>query len=84
LSSEHFKLKYVKRVGLPEWFIKKRCTFCSYNEGIYKAKLLFTVTYIVYCECELGVCPYIGLGYIRKGDTPIEKSRECEIKRVSL
>ena len=84
MSDSHFILKLVKRVGLPEWFIRSRCMLCGYNKSVYKAECLFTSTYIVHCECELGVCPYIGLGYIRRGLTPIEKAEECVIKRVSL
>jgi hypothetical protein len=87
LSSEHFKLISVKRVGLPESFVKKRCTTCPRNEGIYIATCLHPYqngmsTYIVYCECELGVCPYIGKGYIYRGNTAIEKAKECVVKRV--
>jgi len=88
MSSEHFKLVYVKRAGLPESFVRRRCLMCPRNESIYIATCqvyLYTPkisTYIVYCECELGVCPFLGKGYIYRGDTAIEKAKECVIKRV--
>lgn len=90
MSDSHFVFKLVKRAGLPESFVRKRCMMCPRQEGIYIATCqvyLFKTgvsTYIVYCECGLGVCPFIGKGYIYDGDTAIEKAKECEMKRVSL
>jgi len=48
--------KIVKREGLPEDFISRRCANCLYNK-----KLLYDSV-----ECFKVLCPYIGKGYIKK------------------
>lgn len=64
------KLKRVRRVGLPNWFIAKRCNTCGYREGTVSQ--IGSNSNIVTCEVEL--CPHIGKGYIKEGITAIERS----------
>ena len=70
LSSEMIRrlFKLVRRRGLPDNFINKRCLNCCYNVRVRDTYGENIVT------CLIVLCPYIGKGYIYKGKTAVQRS----------
>jgi len=56
--------KLVRRKGLPDNFVSKRCLNCCYNvriKDLYNEKIV---------TCFIVLCPYLGKGYIYRKRKP--------------